>query len=298
MRRELTPGSPEWDVSVPELGTVALPTRLYVEGETMPPQQRAVAIVGTRRPTGAGREIARDIASRLAQADFAIVSGLALGIDTIAHQAALDAGGHTVAVMGCGLDMVYPKQNAKLQSRIAREGTLISEYPLGTPSRAAHFPERNRIIAAISRAVVVVEGASRSGALITARYALGCRDVYAVPGSIRNPMSAAPNELIRTDQARLITSADHIFEDLAPSLVWHERSLDPRTGPPLEPLEAEILLHLDDSPTSMGRVCADVEAPAGQVALTLARLEVRGLVVKRSVGYELTTSGARARGTA
>ncbi|MBW3594485.1 MAG: DNA-processing protein DprA [Actinobacteria bacterium] len=296
MSRIITPSSPEWSEGLTEAVAIGPPKRLFVSGRELPDWKKCIAVVGTRRPTGAGRDAAREIATRLAQANFIVVSGLALGIDSVAHQAALDANGHTIAVLGCGLDREYPKQNAALKARIEATGTLVTEYPAGQDPRAFHFPERNRIIAALCRAVVVVEGAGRSGALITARYALDAnRGVYAVPGSIRNPAAVGPNELIRTGNASLITSADDLFEDIAPGLVWEDSDGPLGRAPTLDAVEQAVLLQMDDGPNPMGRVSADVEAPPGKVALTMSRLEVRGLIAKRITGYELTDAGVRAR---
>lgn len=296
MTRVIGPSSAEWSEGIAEATAVGVPGKLYVTGRAIPDKKRCIAVVGTRRPTGAGREAARQIATRLAQANFTVVSGLALGIDTIAHEATLEAGGHTIAVLGCGLDRVYPKRNAALKKRIEVSGTVVTEYPPGTDSRPFHFPERNRIIAALSRGVVVVEGAARSGALITARFALDlARDVYAIPGSIRNPAAAGPNELIRNGNAALVTSADHVFEDIAPGLVWEDVTLPIGTAPALDEMEAAVLLEMDDGRNPMGRLADELDAPPGRVALTLSRLEVRGLVIKRPTGYELSDGGVRAR---
>lgn len=297
MSRVVAPGSTEWSEGLSEAHAIGIPKQLYVNGRQIPDWKKCIAVVGTRRPTGAGREAGRQIATRFAQAGFTVVSGLALGIDAIAHEAALATGGHTVAVLGCGLDRVYPKRNASLKGRIEQVGTLITEYPLGTEPMSFHFPERNRIIAALCRAVVVIEGAARSGALITARFALDAgRDVFAVPGSIRNPAAAGPNELIRNGNATLITSADHVFEEIAPGLVWDDVAAAPVGSPPaLDELESAVLLEMDDGRNPLGRLSDDVDAPPGRVALTLSRLEVRGLVVKRPTGYELTDGGTRAR---
>ena len=296
MMRTITPTSAEWSRGLAEASAIGIPKRLYVSGREVPPKEKCIAVVGTRRPTGAGREAAREIATRLAQADFAVVSGLALGIDSVAHEATLQAGGHTVAVLGCGLEKVYPKKNAPLKARIAEQGTLVSEYEPTMESRPFQFPQRNRIIAALSRGVVIVEGAAKSGALITARFALDAsRDVYAVPGSIRNPAAVGPNELIRNSNAALITTADHIFEDIAPGLVWDEMTSAPGPSPVLDEIERAVLLEMDDGRNPMARLSDEIEAQPGQIALTLSRLEVRGLVVKRPTGYELTDGGARAR---
>jgi DNA processing protein len=191
MRRELIGASPEWPGCLSELGPHDPPTRLFVDGIPLDPHAKALAVVGTRRPSGAGLDAVRRLATGLAEAGFVVVSGLAVGIDAAAHEATLAAGGHTVAVLGCGLDVDYPSPNRRLKALIATKGTLVSEYPDGVPPSRHTFPRRNRIIAGLSLGVVIVEGAMTSGALVTARLALDCdRNVYAVPGSPRNPMAS------------------------------------------------------------------------------------------------------------
>lgn len=201
-----------------------------------------------------------------------------------------------MAVLGTGLDVGYPTRNADLKSRISRCGTLVTEFPLGSPPDAWHFPLRNRIIAGLSTAIVVIEGGEGSGALITARRALDAnRTVFAVPGSLRNPMAVGPNELIRKGQAGLVTDPRHIFEELAPGLVWSE-SVPVRGGQvALEEEERSLLGALDDTPFSADQVCKEFGKPPGEVALTLAKLEVRGLVIRRMTGYEISHAGARVR---
>ena len=296
MSRVIMRSSNEWHTGLTEAAALQLPDQLFAVGRELPPYEDCLAVVGTRRPTGAGREAARLIASGLAQAGFAVVSGLAIGIDAIAHEAALEAGGHTIAVLGCGLDRDYPKRNATLKSRIAERGTVLTEYAEGTEPRPYHFPERNRIIAALCRGVVVIEGAQRSGALITARYALDIsREVYAVPGSIRNPAAVGPNELIRSGRSHLVTCVSDIFEDIAPGLVWQDAQLPIGSPPALDDMEAAVLLQMDDGRNPMARLTSEVKGTPGQIALALSRLEVRGLIAKRPTGYELSDGGVRAR---
>ncbi|MDP9223612.1 MAG: DNA-processing protein DprA [Actinomycetota bacterium] len=298
MSRVLERFDPEWPPSLNELGPWPPPQRLYVRGRPLDAVKTHVAIVGTRRPTRAGLEIAERFARELAEAGFVIVSGLALGIDTAAHRAALRAGGWTIAVLGCGVDIVYPARNEKLQDEIAARGTVVSEYQDGTGSTTWRFPERNRIIAGLCKGVIVVEGGARSGARITANRALeGNRAVFAVPGSIRNPMAVTPNELIRTSQATLVTEPRHVFDELAPGLVWEQRfsnHLAPQQ-PQLEELERRVLELLDDAPTPPDRIRRDLEEASGAIALALSCLEVRGLSRKRPAGYEITGAGARVR---
>ena len=191
------------------------PLLLYVLGQPAALEQpRRVAVVGSRNPTAQGAENARHFAQALAQAGVCVVSGLALGVDGEAHQGALDGGGFTLAVVGTGLDRVYPKRHLALAHRIAEHGALVSEYPLGTPPLAPNFPKRNRILAGMSMGTLVVEAALQSGSLITARLAIEQgREVFAIPGSIHAPQSRGCHALIRQG-AKLVESAQDILEDL------------------------------------------------------------------------------------
>lgn len=293
MARLITRSSPEWPRSLDELGPLPSPRALYVEGRELDAAKPAVAVVGTRRPTAAGVEAARLFARAFAEAGLVVVSGLAVGIDAAAHEAALAAGGHTVAVLGCGLDVDYPRLNRALKRAILARGTLVSEHPPGTPPRPAHFPERNRVIVGLVRGVLVVEGGERSGAMITARCALEAnRDVWAVPGSLRNPYSAAPNQLIRTGQAALVTEPAHVFDELAPGLVFGS---SPPDAASLDRADVPVLHSLDDVPIVAGHVARLTGLTVGEVGLSLARLEVKGLARRRGAGYEITDKGARVR---
>lgn len=197
------------------LQTADPPLMLYVRGRVEAlAHPRQLAIVGSRNPTPQGESNARLFARSLAEADVCVVSGLALGIDGAAHTGALEGGGTTIAVVGTGLDTVYPKRHEALARRIAEHGAVVSEYPLGTPPLAAHFPQRNRIIAGLSQGTLVVEAAVRSGSLITARLAAEQgREVFAIPGSIHAPQSRGCHALIRQG-AKLVESAHDILEDL------------------------------------------------------------------------------------
>ena len=296
-RRCIRPGEDEWPETLNELGPLDPPEQLYVEGLPLDVDSRTVAVVGTRRPTSAGIEAAESITHGLVEAGFKIVSGMAMGIDTVAHRAALSAGGYTIAVLGTGLDVAYPRKNASLMKKIGAAGTLVTEYPEGTQPQPFRFPRRNRIVVGLARGVVVIEGGMKSGALITARIGIDANKfVWAVPGSIRNPMAVGPNELIRTGQGGLVTTFKHTCDDVAPGLVWEE-------GPGGRPLSAEslteeeraILLALDDVPISPDRLSRITDLPQGRIALALSRLEVRGFANRRGGGYEISDGGSRIR---
>jgi DNA processing protein len=190
------------------------PLLLYTQGRTELLHAASVAIVGSRNPTAQGAENARAFAATLSQAGLAIVSGLALGIDGAAHDGALQGAGSTIAVVGTGPDIVYPRRHRELARRIARDGVIVGEYAVGTPSRPLHFPQRNRIIAGLARATLVVEAAVQSGSLITARLAADAgRDVLAIPGSIHSPLSRGCHQLIKQG-AKLVDTAQDVLEEI------------------------------------------------------------------------------------
>ncbi|MDQ4146026.1 MAG: DNA-processing protein DprA [Actinomycetota bacterium] len=296
-KRTIDPGDPEWPDVLCELQPGEIPKRLYVEGRRLEVDKRTVAVVGTRRPTAAGVEAAEELTRGLVEAGCTIVSGLAVGIDTIAHRTALELRGYTIAVLGCGLDVDYPARNAALKKQIRATGTLVSEYPDGVQPHAHHFPLRNRIVAGLAQGILVIEGGVKSGALITARLGIDAnRDIWALPGSVRNPMSAGPHELIRSGHAKLTTRVDHMFEDLAPGLVWDGGN--DRRAVALKSLsadEAAVLAVLDDVPVAPDRIVRLTGQTPGSVALSMSRLEVRGLAVRRRGGYEISGAGARLR---
>jgi DNA processing protein len=190
------------------------PLVLYTKGNIKLLAKESVAIVGTRTPTNYGKEVAFNFSCKLSSLGVNIVSGLALGIDTSAHKGVLKAGGSTVAVLGSGLSYIYPRQNKRLAESIAKEGLLVSEYPIKTAPIACNFPRRNRIISGLSKGVVVVEAARRSGALITANFAVGQnREVFAVPGNIDKFQSKGPNSLIK-EGAKLVDSVEDVLEEI------------------------------------------------------------------------------------
>ncbi len=254
----------------------APPPVLYVQGELTPADDLAIAIVGTRRASAYGREVTHQLATELARHGVTVVSGLALGVDAVAHQAALEAGGRTLAILGTGVDQIYPLQNRQLAQAICRQGALISEYPLGTRAEASNFPPRNRIISGLSQAIAVVEAGQRSGALITAQFAADQgRDVFAVPGNILNPGSAGCNELIRQGATPLLAPSD-LLEYL--NITSWNAQQSARQLVPADPLEAQLLLHLSGEPCHIDDIVRASALPASQVSSLLAMMELKGLV--------------------
>ncbi len=252
------------------------PPVLYVRGQLVDEDRLAVALVGTRQASAYGREVARRLGQELAQNGITVVSGLALGIDAIAHEAALAAGGRTIAVLGSGVDQIYPLQNRKMAQAMLTQGALVSEYPLGTRPEASNFPPRNRIISGLSLAVVVVEAGQRSGALITAKFAAEqSRDVFAVPGSILQPSSAGCNALIQDGASPLLSVADLLDQlHLERAAVQKEA----RQTIPADPTERRLLEHLSSEPIYLDEIVRGAAMPAAQVSSLLAMMELKGLV--------------------
>jgi DNA processing protein len=216
------------------------PLALFVAGEPGRLWHPAVAVVGSRSPTAGGRDNAADFARAFVRAGLAVASGLAAGIDAAAHQAALDGGGLTVAALGTGPDLAYPRRHGELLERIAAHGAVVSEYPPGTAARAEHFPSRNRILAGLSLGSLVIEAAERSGALITARLSAECgREVFAVPGSIHNPLARGCHRLIR-DGAGLVETAEEVVAALGPIAAELADGLRRRLHAPIKPGHAAV----------------------------------------------------------
>jgi DNA processing protein len=256
------------------------PLVLYLAGGDVPGED-SLAIVGSRAPTQPGREFAGELSRDLAAAGWTVVSGMARGIDAAAHEGALRAGGRTVAVLGCGADVVYPPEAGRLRARILERGTLLSEYPPGSPPLPRHFPARNRIISGVSRGVVVVEAPSRSGALITARIALDHgREVMAVPGNPLFPHTAGSNRLIR-EGAMPVTGA----EDVADALGW------PSRGGAGEGRERRILKFLS-KPRQAGEISDALGIPAQELLPCLLEMEFRKLLERRMGDYYKKMSDA------
>jgi DNA processing protein len=256
------------------------PPVLYVRGQLRPEDAWAVAVVGTRTASVYGREAARTLATDLVRAGVTIVSGLARGIDAQAHRAALDAGGRTIAVLGSGVDIIYPWEHRNLAGEIAEHGALVSEYALGTKPEASNFPPRNRIISGLSRGVIVVEAGDQSGALITADFAAEQgRDVFAVPGSIFQKGSRGTNRLIR-DGAQPVLSANDVLESL--NMTDASEQVQMQMLLPTDATEAVLLEQLSDDPAHVDEVGRASGLPIATVSSTLALMELKGLV--RQVG--------------
>jgi DNA processing protein len=261
------------------LREIALPPPLiYVRGRLLPEDDWALGIVGTRRATAYGRQVTERLAGELAAQRITIVSGLARGIDTYAHAAALNAPGRTIAVLGCGPDLVYPPENAKLAARIVENGVIVTEFAPGTQPEAGNFPARNRLISGLSLGVLVTECPDDSGALITCRFAAEQgRDVFAVPGNITSRASAGANRLLQ-DGAAVVLAANDILEAL--NLHMAPQQIELAQALPENDAEARVLAQL----TAIGEALhADelvraTELPAATVAGTLVMLELKGLV--------------------
>jgi DNA processing protein len=252
------------------------PPILYVLGSPQLLSAPGIAIVGARAASSYGLQVAERMATELARNDLVITSGFALGIDTAAHRGALAASGKTIAVMGCGLDIIYPSQNKKLHGQIASHGAIISETPLGTPPEGFRFPARNRIISGLSLGVVVVEAAHRSGTLITAHQALEQgRDVFAIPGRIDSPKSEGCHRLIQ-EGAKLVHSATDILEELA--LAAAPAAETKPQAPPLPPEEDKVFSLLEVYPRNIEEIIEAAQLPAHRISEILLNLELLGLV--------------------
>lgn len=270
------------------------PLALFVAGDPGLLWHPAVAVVGSRGPTAGGRDNARAFSRALAAAGFAVGSGLAAGVDRVAHEAALEAGGITIAVLGTGPDVPYPQEHAGLMARIATEGAVVSEHPPGTAARREHFPSRNRILAGLSLGTLVIEAAGRSGALITARLAADAgREVFAVPGSIHNPMARGCHRLIR-DGAALVESADEVIAALgawagalrgelrrrlgAAGQVDKDGTTAPSAAMPDDPAHHRLWRALGHDPSTMDQLAERTGLTAAALSSMLLSMELQGRV--------------------
>jgi DNA processing protein len=252
------------------------PPLIYLWGTIEERDQWAVAIIGTRNPSAYGRAIAQEVAMTLAHQGLTIVSGLARGIDGIAHKAALEAGGRTIAVLGSGLGNIYPPEHKGLAESIAGSGAVVSEYSLDTPPEGRNFPPRNRIISGLSLGVIVVEAGQASGALITTDFAADQgRDVFAVPGDITRKQSVGTNRLIQQGAFPLTDPSD-VLEVLNLAMIEQEVQLE--LDLPVEPAERKLLDSLSREPKHVDEIRALSELSASEVSAGLAMLELKGRV--------------------
>jgi DNA processing protein len=253
------------------------PPFLYVRGAIEPIDELAVAVVGSRQASLYGRRMARSLVAGLVRRGVTVVSGLARGIDTEAHRAALECGGRTVAVLGSGIDVIYPRENRTLADRIADSGAVVSEFPPGTTPQPGFFPRRNRIISGLSLGVVVVEARGRSGALVTARYAADQgREVYAVPGPIDHSGSLGPHRLIQ-DGAKLVCCVEDICEEIPQLRQVVPVVKDDGREVELTPQEGELFKILTDDPMAVDQLIARLQWEPSRVLAVLISLEIKGL---------------------
>ena len=256
------------------------PPVLYVRGNLLPEDDFAVAIVGTRRITPYGRQVTEELAAYVAANGITVISGLARGVDAAAHTAALRAGGRSLAVLGSGVDRIYPSENRALAEQMMQHGAILSDYPVGTAPEASNFPPRNRIISGLSMAVVVIEAGETSGALITAEFAAEQgREVFAVPGSILAPQSKGTNRLIQYGAQPLLTPQD-LMQALNLAQVSAQKSA--RQILPTDEVEKQLLLALGSEPLHVDDLQSQTGLPVEKVSAALVMMELKGLV--RQVG--------------
>ena len=286
-----------WDPEYPSLlrSIYDPPLILYSRGIFATAGNPAVAVVGTRTPSSYGLLSAERFAEELAAAGITVVSGLARGIDTASHHAALRAGGTTVAVIGSGLDRIYPSENSSLARRIAGSGAVLSEYPLGTRPDAVNFPRRNRIISGLTLATVIIETGTAGGAMITAGTALDQnREVFALPAAIKRGRRSGANALIRDGRALLVEGVDEILSELAPLLPAHLRGALPPPPPPIELslFERRLLDVLGDEPMHLDAIAACADLAAGDTLVHLLTLELKGAIRQMAGKQFVRTGGA------
>ncbi len=279
--RLVTYGDPAYPPLLKEIARP--PAALWCRGDPAALRDPLIAVVGSRRPTPYGLRVARTLAADLAAAGFGVVSGGAYGVDAAAHTGTLEAGGRSVAVLGTGIDRDYPAAHGPLFAKLAERGACVTEFPMGTAPRPANFPIRNRIISGLARGVVVVEAGARSGALITARFAMEQnREVFAIPGELFNPLSAGPHALIRRG-AVLVTGVDDVLQEVTALFAPRETrsSSGPRADfPPVDLPEdlGRVLSQLGHEPTAVDSVVENSGLSPGTVLEALTQLELMNLV--------------------
>ena len=267
-----------WDEKYPAIlkNMADPPAIIFIKGNLTIQDKYAISIVGTRVPSYYGKLITEKLSNELSRRGLTIVSGLARGVDTIAHLGALKAAGRTFAVIGTGIDIIYPSENKKVVEQIINNGALISEFPMGTPPDAVNFPRRNRIIAGLSLGTVVIEAGKKSGALITANLALEYnREVFAVPGNINSSKSLGTNQLIK-EGAKLVNSVDDILDELKPyinKLVTKPKSIEKLKNISLQ--EKEILKNLSEVPIHIDELTRKMNKSTGDILAGLLSLEFK-----------------------
>lgn len=275
-----------WDEHYPPLlrEIPDAPVLLFVKGEITEQDHNAISIVGTRNPSSYGRIITDRFGEELGRNGLTVVSGLARGIDSFAHNAALKAGGRTIAVLGSGIDVIYPSENALLAEKICRNGAIVSEFPMGTGPDAPNFPRRNRIIAGVSVATIVVEAGKKSGALITATCAVDAgREVFAVPGNANSPKSFGTNRLIQQG-AQLVMSMEDVFEGLGPRFkLTNQKNAFRKPMDTFESLELQVLESLSEQPQHVDGISKANGIDVSKTLAVLLTLEL-GEYVKQLAG--------------
>jgi len=275
----------DWDYPEPLRQLDSAPVILYLRGTLLEEDRFALAMVGSRLMSEYGRKIAMDLAYELAFSGFTIVSGLARGIDTISHSGALKAGGRSIAVLGCGADIFYPRENKELMNAVSSSGCVISEFPLGTQPLKENFPRRNRLISGLSLGVLVVEATARSGSLITVRFALEQgKQIFAVPGNITSVNSDGTNSLIKMG-AKPVQSAEDVLEELSPQIKGLMRTLkrEPSGKPKHERLEINaeekaICNILGDGTKHIDHLSRELGIPPARISGLLLGLEMKGII--------------------
>ena len=256
------------------------PALLYVRGELRKGDELAVAIVGSRKTSPYGRWFTEKIGQDLAARGVTIVSGMARGIDSMAHKGALQGGGRTIAVLGCGIDVIYPSENRNLFYQIIEHGAVLSEFPMGSPPEGGHFPRRNRIISGLSIGAVIVQASAESGSLITARYALEQgREVFAVPGNVGAEGSRGTNQLIK-EGAKLVESSEDILEDILPQWNREGETAQKAEAPGAGLAGEEKILYelLGETPLHIDAIIRESQLDPGKVSSHLLNLELKGLI--------------------
>ncbi len=263
------------------------PPLIYSTGQLAECDHHALALVGSRNATHQGKAFTRRLSANLASLGFTIVSGLARGIDSAAHEGALSSSGRTVAVLGCGIDKLYPPEHRSLRRQIENQGAILSEFPIGTPPHPSHFPQRNRLISGLSLGVIVTEASSQSGSLITARFATEQnREIFAVPGNVSNALSRGPHHLIKQG-AKLVEEPSDVVEEILPMLepsfrehVEKQQSSNPSQSSTvaLGPEEQQVLKEIALEPISLDALLAQVGFSPSEIMSVLLSLEIKGLI--------------------